>query len=375
MCTSCKEETPDTEFVGKEAEYYKQLKLDHEAPKYKWGYFSDKGKLVIRDLYDDNRDFSNGYAAVQKGGLWGMIDQKGKTSIPIRFKTITPCQCDRIVAQDLVDTYHIFSCSGILIKDSLNYATIYPYTSDRARISNGQKVGFLDKYGEVMIPIELEDASDMNDKYAVVSSGFEKALIDVNGLKIIKGNYDKIWHPRNGYIRYKRGNAYGFVDVLSKEEIEGLYDYATDYNQDYALVQKKGKYALLNREGMLTQLPYSYVDIGGEGKWIYASENKFGFLKNNGDVLSLPQYDLLHRYAENRAVFSSNSVWGYLNEDGKMYIPPRYPLAWDFKNGYARTIDKNGFGFINKEGEDPFVVRFLEVRDFHEGLARVQIYR
>ena len=40
---------------------------------------------MIEPQFEKTRDFKNGYAAVQKGGLWGFVDKTGKWVIEPTF--------------------------------------------------------------------------------------------------------------------------------------------------------------------------------------------------------------------------------------------------------------------------------------------------
>jgi hypothetical protein len=49
------------------------------------GYIDTSGAIVIALEFDDARDFSEGFAAVEEQGLWGYIDKTGGWSIEPRF--------------------------------------------------------------------------------------------------------------------------------------------------------------------------------------------------------------------------------------------------------------------------------------------------
>jgi hypothetical protein len=53
----------------------------------KWGYKEEKtGKMVIKPQFEKAESFSEGLAAVVKGGKWGFIDKTGKMLIKPKFK-------------------------------------------------------------------------------------------------------------------------------------------------------------------------------------------------------------------------------------------------------------------------------------------------
>ena len=49
------------------------------------GFIDKTGKEVVKPQYEDVKDFYNGFACVQKNGLWGFIDKTGKLVIPCQF--------------------------------------------------------------------------------------------------------------------------------------------------------------------------------------------------------------------------------------------------------------------------------------------------
>ena len=374
LLIGCTQEKPVALFNGPEAAIYDQILADYEAPDYKWGYININGQLIIKDEYDDLREFSEGLAAASKNGLWGYIDKSGNEIIPIRYRTVKTFSEGIAVAQDLLGNFHLFTAEGTLIADSLKYEDVSFFQDGKAMVENGHLFGFIDKNGDQIIAPEYEYASAFRDGIALVKRD-KYGFIDDKGNIHLPLEYDKLWYPSEGMVRFKKEGRYGFL--IANTGIENLngYNQATDFQGDYAVVNDGNNYALLDKEGNKKILPYTFLDNGGENTWMYQADGKFGFLNNDGSILCLPQYDLVMRYQEGRAGFSIDDSWGYLDEDGKMVIPAKYPLAWDFVNGYARMISRYGFGFIDKNGNDILSPRYLEVRDFSEGLARIQVYR
>jgi hypothetical protein len=123
------------------------------------------------------------------------------------------------------------------------------------------------------------------------------------------------------------------------------------------------------------QTNFSNLYSGGEGKWFFRKEYKFGILDSLGNLIADDKFDALYRYSEKRCVYQSGEFWGYLKDNGEELTPPLFPLAWDFRNRRARIIANGGIGFIDTEGSLVIPNRFIEVRDFYEGYARFQKIR
>lgn len=51
------------------------------------GFTDLQGKEVIPLIYENSRDFDNGYALVKKDDHWGVINTQGEVVIPFKYKT------------------------------------------------------------------------------------------------------------------------------------------------------------------------------------------------------------------------------------------------------------------------------------------------
>ncbi len=372
---SCNNDKSEVLFNGNELVEYRKITDDFEAPKYKWGYLNKNGELAISDRFDDLREFNEGKAAYNIGGLWGYLNKDGSVFLKARYRTVVEYSEGKAIVQDLNNRYHIIDENKEIVSDSLNYEKVNKLKSGRALVKDAQRYGYLDETGNVTIEMDYEYATDFFGGMAIVTKNRKQGIIDVNGQEIIPIQYDKIWLPKSNIIRYKDDNKYGFIDYDTKESVYSQYHSATDFQSDHAIVNNGDKYLVLSKSGKTKSLPYSLVDNGGEGKWMYALNASYGFLSNDGTVLCPANYDLVMRYKEDRAGFAINDIWGYLDEKGEIVIAPKYPLVWDFVDGYARMIGRTGFGYINKDGEDILPAQYMEIRDFSEGLARIQVYR
>ena len=59
----------------------------------KYGYIDKSLRLAIPLIFDGARDFSDGLAAVEKGGKWGYIDETGVTVLPFDFDSCAQADC------------------------------------------------------------------------------------------------------------------------------------------------------------------------------------------------------------------------------------------------------------------------------------------
>jgi len=69
----------------------------------KYGFIDTKNKVRINLIYDEAKDFKNGYAEVRINKNWGVINIDGKIVIPIKYEEINRSRFDRF--KDLFGIY------------------------------------------------------------------------------------------------------------------------------------------------------------------------------------------------------------------------------------------------------------------------------
>lgn len=112
----------------------------------KWGFVNDKEEVVIPYIYDKADCYYMGYAAVVLKGKMGLIDLKGTM--------IIPCEYDN----DLM-----------YFEDGL------------AVLKKGDKYGYADILGEIVIPMIYDEAEDCSNGKCHVRKGDKWIFVDKNG--------------------------------------------------------------------------------------------------------------------------------------------------------------------------------------------------
>jgi hypothetical protein len=143
------------------------------------------------------------------------------------------------------------------------------------------KVGYIDKTGEVVIPLEYYGR-------------FER----------IKG------HPK-------------FVNSPSFSE-----GFA-------ALISKDGKFGFVDKKGKVA-VPFEYDSTCNfvEALAAIKKNNKWGFVNKTGEVVIPLEYDWVFNFHEGLAPALKNGKLGYINKTGKTVIPFEYNFeSWEFSGG------------------------------------------
>ena len=121
----------------------------------KYGYINKNGEEVISLQYDYATDFSENYAWVKVGGKLGCINQRGEWVIQPKYE----------------------ECKPFLIDSSGRYK----FKEGLACVKNGEKWGYVDICGNVIIPFCFDDAWGFSEGFAWVKKDGKWGLVDKFG--------------------------------------------------------------------------------------------------------------------------------------------------------------------------------------------------
>ena len=117
-------------------------------------------------------------------------------------------------------------------------------------VSKDGKYGFVNYYGEEVIPLIYDSASDFWGDLARVKRGNKWGFIDTLGNVVVDFIYDNAANFNNGLARVVKDNLYGFIDASGREVVPCKYTYAHDFINDSAVVSTE-KYGVINKSGEL----------------------------------------------------------------------------------------------------------------------------
>lgn len=181
-------------------------KLIPYRKKNKWGFCTADKEIVIDCIYECAKPFSNDLAPVQLNRKWGFIDTNGNLRIDTLYIEVNK-----------------FS-SGL---------------SGVKRTPKG-KWGFIDVYGNLVIDFKYYGAEEFINGAAQVIIVNElldlsRPHINVND-EIVNVSENDVDFEKQDLILYDDDGYYGFRDKNGINVIECKYSYASNFNQNFALV-------------------------------------------------------------------------------------------------------------------------------------------
>ncbi|WP_170880351.1 WG repeat-containing protein [Paenibacillus odorifer] len=192
----------------------------------------------------------------------------------------------------------------------------------------------------------------------------------------IEPQYDYASDFHEGLAGVERDGKWGFIDKTGKEVIAPQYDYARSFNEGLADVRKDGKYGFIDKTGKEVIVPkYDNVHSFSEGLATVIKGGKYGFIDKTGREVIASQYYEADNFSEGLArIETEDGKHGFIDKTGKEVIAPKYDDADSFSEGLARVVktEYGEEGFIDKTGKEVIAPKYEIVNSFSEGLAMVR---
>lgn len=255
-----------------------------------WGYIDTLGQWVITPRFNEAKEFSEGLAGVNVGGIWFYIDHSGDHSA---FK-------------------------------SMQWTDIYDFSEGLAGVfDSAKRFQYIDKTGAVVVPNNgMDDGAKFSNGLARVWSNWKVGFINRQGEYVIQPQYGNAHDFSDGVAAVKVGSflerKWGYIDQNNKVVIGAIYDHAEDFKKGYACVAFDDRYFIIDKKG---------------------------------NVVS-DTYDMIREYNDGLAPASKNGKWGFVNRAGKLVIPLQYDevVPFGFNNGHCWVILGNNMIKIDRQG-------------------------
>ena len=122
------------------------------------------------------------------------------------------------------------------------------------------KCGYIDKTGQLVIPLEYDTVYPFSDGMAVVRKGDKWGAIDQNNNVVIPLQYDGSFGGTDGYMTVQVNGKYGLVDKEDQMVVPAEYDDISTFENGAAYAIKDG-YVYLITEGAAASIAYASTQI------------------------------------------------------------------------------------------------------------------
>ncbi|MGL4598277.1 MAG: WG repeat-containing protein, partial [Bacteroidia bacterium] len=327
----------------------------------RWGFLDKEGNEIIAPVYDYVYDFENGIAKVRLGDRVFWVDRDGKEVAP-------PTQTKR------TNALSIFCDPGFYgFIDQTGKWAIEPQFIRAGIFSEGLAA---------VVPMRASDnvcevASKNDIDYDYLDDAYRLRLLKINMRR--SSRYEPVEAVAEAPLR----RLYGYIDAAGKMMIEPKYDLALPFQNGRAYVCFRDKWGIIDKKGNWVVQPvldwppsmtdgfernrrrsYMYLDSYPNGKVKEPYVDNLHYDVPYGKTIEMYQFN------EGMGVIYSNGRYGVVDTTGKIIVPPVYNTIRTYKQGVAAVELNERWGFIDKTGKEVIPVSFLSVGNFtKEGLA------
>ena len=242
----------------------------------------------------------------------------------------------------------LFSCSSSSESDDKKEALLL-------RIQIGEKYGFINEEGKIMIEPQFDDASmEFSEGLCYAQLGSKKGLIDSSGDFVVTLS-DSV-HSVSNFI--------GGLATLK------FYDIFYDSNERHKItntrnvINKEGKYILprfYSRVGVDTIEGKTFIYVTDDEKAMNNGYKRCKFITDErGTMIGEPFGELESGFRNGLCAICLDGKWGFMDMNGDLVIDTIYNRTGDFTpEGVAPVMKDSLFFFIDKKGQQLFQVQKL----------------
>lgn len=294
----------------------------------KLGFIDVEGDLIIPVIYEEATAFINGLAAVKKDGKVGYIDKNNITRINYLYDNLSFIS-EGLINVKLGNKWGYIDIDGNVVID-FKYDEAYPFFNDMAYVGINNKYGYINKENKIIIDIALDFTGD----YYYENYGLLDLAMNYIVIKDTYGNYRnshlfiKANRIKDNLILFIQDDKFGYMNIKGYITIPPIYDYATSFINEKAIVRIDNKSLIIDTEGNILKsffLPYSLGDIRENLIRFYNSDtNKAGIMNINGEIISENKYDKIMPVDNDYMNVVLNNKWGIIDKHGNEVISTDY---------------------------------------------------
>lgn len=216
-------------FRGREPAEGLAAALDEETDEQ--GYVDRAGEFVISPRFCRGCNaypFSDGLAWVKTSDGYGFIDRSGEFVVEPTFLHADSFSegMARVVVEGPCALYDDRPCSGFNVLGGIGRAT---------EETPPCKFTFVERNGS-LLKQRFDGAKKFSEGLAPVSKGNKWGYINKSGRLVVEPRFDDAWPFSGGRARVRQGELYGFIDERGKLIVPARFGYAADFAEGLAPV-------------------------------------------------------------------------------------------------------------------------------------------
>jgi hypothetical protein len=296
----------------------------------KWGYFRPDGKTQIPFEFQEARSFSQRRAAVKKNYKWGFIKPNGEPITAFEYDQVLAFS-EGLAAVCKSEKWGFIDTNGVVVVN-LKYNWAQPFSEGLAPVQlDNLKWGCITPANKLVIPAQFDAfLHGFREGYAIAKIGYTYTAIDKSGKAVLPADLANAYPVSAGLLACKRGKAWGYLTLKGDTAIAFAYDWATPFQEGYAVVKKNGRYGVINSRGQIV-VDFLYDDYRTgyrEGLLPVKRGGLWGYIDTQGRTIIPFTYDERYGYPTafslGLAAVQVKGVWGYIDRTNQYQIEPSF---------------------------------------------------
>src|SRR6478735_8526736 len=191
------------------------------------------------------------------------------------------------------------------------------------------------------------------EKFGIDSLGL---FTDTTRFPFIK-KYIRVWEFRENYAKVEVAGRYGFIDTMGNVKISIQYLQATYYQEGFAHIMLKGKWAVIDGEEIIIAQPYyQYISPYRHGCAIARTGKKYYLLNRSGKEINKIPYDSIFASPYAQWQIWKNGVSGLADSTGHETLAPRYASVVPTNTNRYIALKDGKYGVI--DGQENVIIPF-----------------
>lgn len=282
------------------------------------------------------------YGMVNPGGLYGVMDFKGKSILPAVYDNITDGGEGLLLVRKGPEYSFVNPATGETILGGFDFAL--PFEDGKARVDKDGREYYINVSGE-----EIQSDDYIVGKYfdgiALAIDNGKYGFVDTEGKSIVPCIYSDAYIFLDGLAPVEKDGKWGFIDTTGKVVIHFEYDWATNFTDGLACIYED------EEEDYTT-----------------------GYINKKGKLVFWTDYEMIYPFIGGAAIVRDNYLYGLINKKGKEILPCSFRRIEPIGHGSfkIRSEDTNKFGIVNPQKGIDVGCKYDYISDFTEDIAFAQ---
>lgn len=156
-----------------------------------------------------------------------------------------------------------------------------------SKVKKDNKVGYVNKEGVLVIPVQYDEGLTFHEGYAAVRKGTKWQYLDSTGKAITEAIFEDAISFSNGMAAVSKGNSFGYINIKGETVIPFEFSNARSFAEGLA--------PAANAKGY-----WGYID--GKGSWVIKPAYDFSDCFENGEARVIKEGKVLYINKENKVV-------------------------------------------------------------------------